>query len=362
MKAIWRSAAAICLAIMVSAVAHAQNITVTDMAKRTVTVPTKVNRIVALGPGALRLITYVQATDRVVGIEDLEKRKPIGRPYILAHPELKKLPRASNGGPAEINKKPDLEALLNVRPQVIFVTYMSARVADDIQRTLGIPVVVLSYGETLGSFDTVLFDSLRLAGKVMQTAPRAQAVVNFIKKAQQDLQKRTAGIAASQRVSAFVGGIGKRGAHGIESTEQNYAPFDWVGVKNLAKQFKADMGTYLKLDKEKLLKLNPEYIFIDSGGWDLVQNDYRKNPQFYKALRAFQKDQVYRLHPFNMYTTNIDTVIADAYAVGKALYPKQFADVDIAKKADTVYRFMVGKPVYRQMRANHGNLGEKARF
>lgn len=43
--------------------------------------------------------------------------------------------------------------------------------------------------------------------------------------------------------------------------------------------------------------------------------------------------------------------------------PKPFADVDgNPQKADAVYQFMVGKPVYDQMRANYGTLGEKLVF
>ncbi len=362
MKSLWKNAMAVVALSAASWNVQAQTVRVTDMAKRSVTVPATVNRIVALGPGALRLITYLQATDRVVGVEDQEKGSPAGRPYALAHPELARLPRATKGGSAEINKKPDLEALLSVRPQVIFATYMDARLANEVQQTIGVPVVVLSYGNGVGSFDHALNESLRLAGKILQRAQRAEAVIAFIHQAQQDLQKRTAGLAASQRASAYVGGIGQRGAHGIESTEQNYPPFDWVGVNNLAKQFRADSGTYLRLDKERLLKLNPSIIFVDSGGRDIISADYAKNPPFYRALQAFQKGQVYRLHPFNSYTTNIDTMIANAYAVGKALYPKQFADVNVAQKADAVYLFMVGKPVYGQMRTIYDALGEKIVF
>ena len=135
-----------------------------------------------------------------------------------------------------------------------------------------------------------------------------------------------------------------------------------MGVNNLAKQFRADSGTYLKLDKERLLQLNPSIIFVDSGGQDIINTDYTKNAPFYRALQAFQKGQVYRLYPFNNYTTNIDTMIANAYAVGKALYPKPFADVNVSQKADAVYQFMVGKPVYDQMRATYGTLGEKLVF
>ncbi|MFV0600802.1 MAG: iron ABC transporter substrate-binding protein [Brachymonas sp.] len=361
-KSLWKTAMAVVALSTASWNVRAQIVRVTDMAKRSVTVPATVNRIVALGPGALRLITYLQATDRIVGVEDLEKNSSANtRPYILAHSELTRLPSVGRGGPAETNKKPDLEALLSVRPQVIFATYMDARLANEVQQTIGVPVVLLDYGA--GTIDLhAVNESLRLAGRILQREQRAEAVIAFIHQAQQDLQKRTANIAALQRASAYVGGIGQRGAHGIESTEQNYPPFDWVGVNNLAKQFRADSGTYLRLDKERLLKLNPPIIFVDSGGRDIISADYAKNPPFYRALQAFQKGQVYHLHPFNGYTTNIDTMVVDAYAVAKVLYPKQFTDVNVPQKADSVYQFMVGKPVYDQMRNNYGSLGEKIIF
>lgn len=359
----WLIATFVAWAACTVSVAHAATtVAITDMAKRNVQVPAKVERIVALGPGALRLITYLQALDRVVGVEDIDRGSPSGRPYAIAHPELAKLPRASKGGPSEINKKPDLEALLSVRPQVIFVTDMSAELVTDLQKTLGIPVVALSYGRSAGNFNQELHSSLQLAGQILQREQRARDVSSFIQRTQQDLQKRIAGIPATQRPAAYVGGIGQRGAHGIESSEQVYAPFDWLGVNNLAKQLKAERGSHVKTDKEALLKLNPPFIFIDSGGKELMRADYARNPQFYQSLQAFQKRQVYLLYPFNMYTTNIDTVMADAYAVGKVLYPQQFADVNIAQKADAIYQFMVGKPVYQHMQTRYGKLGDKVIF
>ncbi len=74
-------------------------ITIRDIAGRIVKVPRNVTRIVAVGPSALRLVVYVNATDKVVGIEGCEKiwrRWP--RLYIKAHPELLKLPSIGTGG------------------------------------------------------------------------------------------------------------------------------------------------------------------------------------------------------------------------------------------------------------------------
>jgi len=82
-----------------------------------------------------------------------------------------------------------------------------------------------------------------------------------------------------------------------------------------------------------------------------------KNARNYKALKAFQNKQVYTLMPFNSYTTNVETAPADAYAIAKILYPKAFADIDPEKKADEIYAFMVGKPVYAQMKKDYGKIG-----
>ena len=344
------------------ALAQAQaSITIKDMAGRSVTVPEKVDRIVGLGPGALRLISYLQATDKVVGVEDMEKSSATGRPYWIANPQMAKLPRSGPGGPATINKKPDLEALLSVRPQVIFVTYMDAPLVDEVQKTLGIPVVLLDYG-ALGSFNKTVYDSLRVAGKVLKKEQRAEAVVSFIQSLQQDLAKRAQAVPAAERASAYLGGVGMKGSHGIGSSEKSYVPFAWAGVNNLAQQVQGGTGSYVNLDKEALLKLNPEVMFIDGSGTELIRQDYGKNPDFYKALRAVSSGRVYTLYPYNMYTTNIDTALADAYAVGKVLYPKQFADVDIAAKANSIYQFLVGKPVYQQMEKDFGALGKKVVF
>ena len=59
---------------------------------------------------------------------------------------------------------------------------------------------------------------------------------------------------------------------------------------------------------------------------------------------------------------NIGTAIADAYACGKVLYPDKFSDVNLPKKADEVYTFFLGKPVYQRMKKDFGELGGVVSF
>ena len=51
--------------------ALADTVSVTDMAGRRVSAPFDPDRIVCIGPGALRQIVYLQAEAKVVGVEDL---------------------------------------------------------------------------------------------------------------------------------------------------------------------------------------------------------------------------------------------------------------------------------------------------
>lgn len=333
----------------------------TDMVGRSVTVPFDPQRIVCIGPGALRLIVYLQSESKVVGVEDMEKMNSAGRPYWLAHPELVRLPRCGPGGPAGINKKPDLEAILSVNPQLIFVTYMDATLADEVQNTLGIPLVVLSYG-AFATFDEAVYDAMRIAGKILNREKRSEEVVSYIESLREDMQRRTWDILQESKPTVYVGGIGHRGAHGIESTEQSYIPFEWINAENVAEKVETAIGSHVFVDKETLLKLNPDVIFVDGGGLSLVEEDYRTKNIFYSTLKAFTAGNVYTLFPFNWYTTNIGTALADAYTIGKIIYPNRFQDVSPEQKADEIYSFLVGKPVYDSMQKDYGQIGQKTPF
>ncbi len=331
-------------------------ITVTDLAGRTIQVPAEVQRVVCLAPGSLRLVCYLNKQDLVVGIERMEKKRTGGRPYWLANPQLAKLPTAGPGDVASINAQPDLEALLRLSPDIVFITYMKAPLADSVQKKLGIPVVVLSYGP-FASFDPVVYTSLRLVGKILKADKRAEELVTFIEGCRKDLKERTQGLDAAKKQRAYVGAVGFKGIQGIESTDSTYVPLDWIDAKNVARQWK-DNG-HLFIDKEQLLSCNPDVIFVDGGGLPVLKQDMQRKPEFYKGLKAFKANQVYRLHPFNWYVTNIGTAVADAYSAGKILYPDRFSDIQPAKKADDLYTFLLGKPVYEMMKRDYGDLGGK---
>ncbi|AEM79224.1 iron ABC transporter substrate-binding protein [Thermoanaerobacter wiegelii] len=337
-----------------------QTITVTDLIGRHVEIKTPVHKVVGIGPGALRLITYIDGIDRVVGVENIDKKVVNGRAYNMIFQEkLVQLPTIGQGGP---DSTPDAEKLVEVNPDVIFViSLLDKAKADNLQAKTGIPVVVLSYGK-LGTFEEDVYTSLEIIGKIMGKEDRAKEVVDYIKGVQKELQDRTKNIPEDKKPSVYIGALGFKGDHGIESTQSNYPPFMDVNVKNVADTL-GQKGSVM-IEREKLLAWNPDIMFIDEGNFDLVKQDYQKNPIFYKSLKAIKNGNVYGILPYNQYNTNIDTALADSYWVGKVLYPEQFKDIDPVEKAKEIYTLFfgeAGKSVYDKMKEVYGGF-EKIKF
>ncbi|PTQ51153.1 MAG: Vitamin B12 ABC transporter, B12-binding component BtuF [Brockia lithotrophica] len=314
-------------------------IQITDAANRAVTLSAPARRVVAIGPGALRLVTYVDGMESVVGVEQIEKGASPGKTY--GYPfkdEIQSLPVIGQGGP---DTQPNVEKIVEVKPDVIFAAQPSdAKGADDLQAKTGVPVIVLSYGP-LGTLDKPLYTSIQNIGKALGKEKRAQEVVDFIEKTTADLKQRTKDVPDGQKPAVYVGGLGFKGAHGITSTQKNFPPFALTHAKNVAAALDKDVVP--DLDREKLVEWNPDIIFLDLGNLKLVTDDYQKNAQFYQSLKAVKDKKVYGLYPFNFYATNVETALWDAYIVGKVLYPEKFQDVDLTRKGEEIYVAFFGE-------------------
>ncbi|RKQ88636.1 iron ABC transporter substrate-binding protein [Brockia lithotrophica] len=331
-------------------------IQITDAAGRTVTLSAPAKRVVAIGPGALRLVTYVDGMESVVGVEQIEKGSNPGKTYGYPFKDrIEALPVIGQGGP---DTPPNVEKIVEVKPDVIFAVQPSdAKGADDLQAKTGVPVIVLSYGP-LGTLDKPLFTSIQNIGKALGKEKRAQEVVDFIEKTMADLKQRTKDIPDAQKPTVYVGGLGFKGGHGITSTQKNFPPFVLTHAKNVAAALDKDVVP--DLDREKLVEWNPDIIFLDLGNLKLVTDDYQKERQFYESLKAVKDKKVFGIYPFNYYNTNVETALWDAYIVGKVLYPDKFQDVDLTKKGEEIYAAFfgeAGKKIPAELEKAYGKAG-----
>ncbi|MDN7025891.1 iron ABC transporter substrate-binding protein [Methanoculleus sp. FWC-SCC1] len=341
--------------------AAAETITVTDGFSREIQVPSPVESVVCSGSGCLRYLVYLQGQDLAVGVDSIEKddRAVDARAYVHANPQFKDLPLIG-----EFRGKDDPEKIIGIGPQVVFKTgstgtsyATSADDAEKLQAKTGIPVVAFPYGSLRNDAEKAeMYEGLRVMGQVTGKEDRAEEVIAYIEATMADLESRTADIPESERKTVYVGGVSSAGAHGIVSTEPAYPPFLWIHAENVA----AGMGAaHADIAKEALVDWDPDYIFVDIGTAQLGDGsaigELKTDPAL-QGLSAVKEGNIYGVLPYNYYNVNYGSVLADAYFVGKVLYPDRFADIDPAEKADEIYTFFVGKPVFGEINDDYGGL------
>ena len=320
-------------------------ITITDALGRTIEVPRSPDHVICSGAGCLRYLTYLEAQDKIVGVDDIEQRETRfdARPYAIANPQFKS--DYPLFGEFRGNDDPEKILLLEPQPQVIFKTYPTSGYDPiELQEKTGIPVVVLNYGDMVNYRDD-MYQSLRIMGGVMGKEQRVEEVIDFFEETIDDLNKRTADVLENDKVSCYVGGIAASGPHGFQSTEPTYTPFLFTNALNMA--YDTQELAHVNVAKEKILEWDPEMVFVDlstlqsedesSALYELQHDDA------YRQLSAVQSGEVYSVLPYNWYTQNYGSVLADAYFTGKLLYIDNFEDVDVEDKTIEIYTFLVGK-------------------
>ena len=314
---------------------------ITDSQGRQVEIPQEVESIVCVGVGALRYTCYMGAADRVVGVEDYEIKGGFDRLYNYVNFEkFKDLPVIGTNG------QPYTEEIITVSPQVIVMSQYASVEADDLQAKTGIPVVVIPGSDT--TLDDAAYETIRILGELLGLQERAEALTGYLKGVEEDLDVRTRDIPEEERPTVYVAGVSFKGAHGFEGTEANYGPFVLMGANNLA-DTTGQTGAF-DIDLEQVLAWDPDIIFLDFNGMDLIREDYASNPDYYNALTAVREGRVYSQISFRSFASNLDTALADAYFTACIIYPEEFQDVDPVVKAGGIFEMLLGANPYNDLK------------
>jgi iron complex transport system substrate-binding protein len=316
--------------------------TITDGAGRSVEIPATVERLVAVGPGSLRQIAYLGATDRVVGVEDAEAdgwaRKT---PYNQANPELRERPVIGSAGP---NAAGNSEQILAVDPDVI-VYYGDPSRADSLQAQTDTPVVVLRIVDFVDeAARETMYETWRLLGTILGKESRAETLADFVRSIISDLEERVTDLPASERRRTYVGAINYKGAHGLATTRKTFPPFQFVGVENVAAGLDTDAAS-VQVSEEQLLAWDPPTVFVSAANLERVREDLRSTAAF-AQLEAVANGAVYAILPHASYHHNYGSILCNAYFVGRTNYPERFDDVSLAAKADAIFDALLGTALF----------------
>lgn len=335
------------------------SVTVTDVLGRTV----KVNKddsekVLCLGAGALRLYSYVGDVKNLVGVEDIDRIpeanpfKDVSRPYFDLHETFfSTLPSCGKGGPQA--QFPEHEKILACNPSLIITEYTDVNVVNDLQTKIGVPVIAVGYG-TESVFDQKIHYSIELLGNVLDRKERADTLNQYIATCQEELKSN---VANSQETPTplYVGCLGNWGKQDIYSTSSDYVLFRASNIPNaLDSSITLQEG---KIEEEKFISLNPKKIVIDSAGVERFRQTFQKNRDTFMAMDAFKNNEIYLQMAFNVYYTNIEIALMDAYYLASISYPETYKDYDLTAKYNEITKSFLGVEYYEEVAAKPYSYG-----
>lgn len=308
---------------------------------RQVEIPQTVERIVCVGVGALRYTCYAGGQDLVVGVEDYETKAGMSRLYNYVNfDKFSVLPVIGTNG------EPFVEEIINVNPQVVVMSSYAKADPDELQSKTGIPVVVVPGSDTV--LDDKAYETIRIMGELYGKESRAEELTEYLHSIEADLSSRTEGIAEDEKPSVYVAGVSFKATHGFEGTEAFYGPLELIHAKNLANTT-GQSGAF-DVDLEQVLEWDPDVIFLDFNGMELIHEDYITNTDYYNSLTAIQEGKVYAQISFRSFASNLETALADAYYAASILYPNQFAGIDMEQKAGEIFQKLLGSNPYNDLK------------
>lgn len=324
----------------------------TDMRGRVVEVPARIDSIIALGANSLRMLTYFDAVEKVVAVEDTghAREKSVHdffylATYRIAHPELQELP--------SIGSQENHEAIIAANPDIVFSSTVDVAALDLLQNTLGVPVFAIDADVEIADTERFL-DQFSIVGKVLGEEARADELVAGIENIIADLNERAERVGEPKR--AYAGGMMFYGPADLLRTTGDYAPFDYTNTTNVMPTNPVGNLQPYMTSLEELISANPDYVFIDSANYGLSLRGYEANRAVLdENVSAFADGEVYTTLVYKYYGTNWENQIINIYYVGSVLYPDVFADVSPVEKAEEIWTLFFQVPLsYDEVLALHG--------
>ena len=339
-----------------SAPAKAQSVVVTDMVGRQVEiVPGSYTRVVCIGAGALRLYSYINGSDLLCGVEDIENKtlqnRPkmfdsVALPYHIAYGDVfTSLLSCGVGGPQA--QTAEAEKILSCNPDIVISEYEDVDKSNALQEQLGVPVITLKPGQSV--FADAFKDTLRLLGKVFCREERAEEIVSFVEAETQAIRTRVEAIAEADKPSVYICGLGNWGTTNHLMTSPNFPLFEVAGVKNVLSGL-ATKGNQ-SIEKEKFVAIGSDIdiMIIDAAAVKNIRPLYAEDPTMFDSVKAWKEGEVYLQLAFNAYYTNYELALADTWFIAKSVYPQLFEDIDMNAKLDEITTLFLGQEMSEQI-------------
>ena len=313
--------------------------TITDQLGVEVDLPDAVNRVVVLQHQTLNILVQLNASDKVVGLQQSWK-KQLGEGFSRLAPNFEKLP--APGDLTSVN----IEALAGLKPDVVFIANYAPKDMRAKIESLGIPVVAISLrkaGKGAASdlnpeleneeysYNEGLKDGIRLIGDVVGRSKEAEELISYTFKARELAASVVEGISDDKRVRAYMANpnLTTYGSGKYTGLMMKHA-----GALNVAA---SEIKGYKQVSMEKIMGWDPEVIFVQ----DRYPSEVGKilNDPLWSGIKAVKDG---RVHLMPEYAKAWGFPMPEALAVGELwmackLYPDRCKNINVEQKADEFY-------------------------
>lgn len=316
------------------------NRTVTDQLGRRVTLPDRVQRVVVLQHQTLNLLVQLNAADDIVGVLGSWKQQ-LGPGFARFMPQILTLP--APGDLTQVN----LESLLALRPQVVFVAnYAPPEMIQRIQNA-GLPVVAVSLRKDADgeknkmnpaianeelAYSEGLKQGIRLIAEVVGRQREAQQLIDYTFSARARANAPVASLAPAQRVRVY---IANPDLNTYGSGKYTGLMMAHAGAVNVAA---ATIKGARQVSIEQVLSWDPQVIFVQNR-YPQVVTQIEHDPAW-QGIDAVKNHRVWLMPE---YAKAWGYPMPEALAIGelwlaKKLYPARYQGIDMDKQAQDYYR------------------------
>jgi iron complex transport system substrate-binding protein len=318
------------LAVQAAGLSSAQKFTIRDGLGRAVEIPSRAERILSLQPEITRIVVALGAGERLVGLDYFLRRDD--HLFKIIYPEQVRLPVVSKPDDS-VNK----EAIVALRPDIIFASPSEFLVPDSIQRAIGLPVVALS---SQGSFDKLLKE-IELVGRVTGLEKRARELTDYFRENMAAVARATSSVPAEERPRVYLAFWSS-----LLRTPVFYEPVNAAGGENVAEgllpSFTGSAGTVVTI--EQVIKWDPDIILVHGNflPWERqVTVDQILADKRLSSVKAVRNGRVFYTFGFWYWWDPAEVVLETLY-LANLFYPGKFGNIDIEEAGNAIFQKFYG--------------------
>lgn len=307
--------------------------TITDMAGRTVEIPTNIERVACQSSTCEAAIISLEKADLLVGTTDYTEEDSYA---FKLFPELSKV--------AKLSDDMSIEEMLKRKVQVVFV-----KDENKISKyeEAGLPVIYVELDTVAGTKE-----GLKIIGKAIGVEEAAQKCVDYINNMEQLVKERFSGTNAIS-FSAYYSRAKYANSNLLTTYAAGHIYSEWIGLSGGAVITKdmalAETKGGVMINGEELISANPDIIFV--GGY--YRNSVYQNAldgEYGEMLNAIKNQNIYVI-PMSVTDWSVGSCELGLTMLwcAQKVAPDLFSDINMVDEVVNFYKDVSNRVVSKEL-------------